>query len=111
MDAALATAIIAGAVALAVQGVGVILLRRSPLAPERQAYIGDLQGRNALLEREIDDYETRLAQMEKAFDEHRKHANTRIAALESEVRRLERENLDLYRRWPELERRKEDRPT
>lgn len=110
MDSAILTAIIAGAVALAIQGLGVILLRRSPIAPERQAYIGDLQGRNALLERENDDYEERFAQLSKAFEEYKATANARISALEDEVRRLERENLDLYRRWPELERRHEGRP-
>lgn len=64
-----------------------------------------------MLERENDDYEDRLAQLSKAFEEYKVTANARIAALEAEVRKLERENLDLYRRWPELERRREERPT
>ena len=67
--------------------------RFSPLAPLQKSYVSALEGRNALLVQENDDYKSTIIKLQNEVIELRKEINE----LRREVRRLERENLDLYR--------------
>lgn len=73
--------------------VALIVARYSPLAPLQRTYVQTLEGRNRLLEQESEDYRLTIIRLQNEVIELRKE----IEVLKTEVRRLERENLDLYR--------------